>query len=159
MAFQGDFERILDWLKIKTQILVVTNIFEKYIELFNCDKNSITIFQTNLNCKYDNGVTQVKHHEYDNYKITVLKLQYVSFFRSECFSRLLIFKVAARSVYQLSIRNCITPRLRGLCNKTGTRGSILVSSMVLILENNPNMTFPLSYNLIFIFLSHTCSGI
>lgn len=32
MAFQGDFERILDWLKIKTQILVVTNIFEKYIE-------------------------------------------------------------------------------------------------------------------------------
>lgn len=159
MTFQGDFERILDWLKIKTQILVVTNIFEKYIELFNCDKNSITIFQTNLNCKYDNGVTQVKHHEYDNYKITVLKLQYVSFFRSECFSRLLIFKVAARSVYQLSIRNCITPRLRGLCNKTGTRGSILVSSMVLILENNPNMTFPLSYNLIFIFLSHTCSGI
>lgn len=159
MAFQGDFERILDWLKKKTQILVVTNIFEKYIELFNCDKNSITIFQTNLNCKYDNGVTQVKHHEYDNYTITVLKLQYVSFFRSECFSRLLIFKVAARSVYQLSIRNCITPRLRGLCNKTGTRGSILVSSMVLILENNPNMTFPLSYNLIFIFLSHTCSGI
>lgn len=159
MAFQGDFERILDWLKKKTQILVVTNIFEKYIELFNCDKNSITIFQTNLNCKYDNGVTQVQHHEYDNYKITVLKLQYVSFFRSECFSRLLIFKVAARSVYQLSIRNCITPRLRGLCNKTGTRGSILVSSMVLILENNPNMTFPLSYNLIFIFLSHTCSGI
>lgn len=159
MAFQGDFDRILDWLKIKTQILVVTNIFEKYIELFNCDKNSITIFQTNLNCKYDNGVTQVQHHEYDNYKITVLKLQYVSFFRSECFSRLLIFKVAARSVYQLSIRNCITPRLRGLCNKTGTRGSILVSSMVLILENNPNMTFPLSYNLIFIFLSHTCSGI
>lgn len=159
MAFQGDFERILDWLKIKTQILVVTNIFEKYIELFNCDKNSITIFQTNLNCKYDNGVTQVQHHEYDNYTITVLKLQYVSFFRSECFSRLLIFKVAARSVYQLSIRNCITPRLRGLYNKTGTRGSILVSSMVLILENNPNMTFPLSYNLIFIFLSHTCSGI
>lgn len=51
MAFQGDFERILDWLKKKTtQILVVTNIFEKYIELFNCDKNSITIFQTNLNC-------------------------------------------------------------------------------------------------------------
>lgn len=159
MAFQGDFERILDWLKKKTQILVVTNIFEKYIELFNCDKNSITIFQTNLNCKYDNGVTQVQHNEYDNYTITVLKLQYVSFFRSECFSRLLIFKVAARSVYQLSIRNCITPRLRGLCNKTGTRGSILVSSMVLILENNPNMTFPLSYNLIFIFLSHTCSGI
>lgn len=159
MAFQGDFERILDWLKKNPQILVVTNIFEKYIELFNCDKNSITIFQTNLNCKYDNVVTQVQHHEYDNYKITVLKLQYVSFFRSECFSRLLIFKVAARSVYQLSIRNCITPRLRGLCNKTGTRGSILVSSMVLILENNPNMTFPLSYNLIFIFLSHTCSGI
>lgn len=159
MAFQGDFERILDWLKKKTQILVVTNIFEIYIELFNCDKNSITIFQTNLNCKYDNCVTQVQHHEYDNYKITVLKLQYVSFFRTECFSRLLIFKVAARSVYQLSIRNCITPRLRGLCNKTGTRGSILVSSMVLILENNPNMTFPLSYNLIFIFLSHTCSGI
>lgn len=159
MAFQGDFERILDWLKKNPQILVVTNIFEKYIELFNCDKNSITIFQTNLNCKYDNCVTQVKPHEYDNYKITVLKLQYVSFFRSECFSRLLIFKVAARSVYQLSIRNCITPRLRGLCNKTGTRGSILVSSMVLILENNPNMTFPLSYNLIFIFLSHTCSGI
>lgn len=159
MAFQGDFERILDWLKKKPQILVVTHIFEKYIELFNCDKNSITIFQTNLNCKYDNGVTQVKHHEYDNYKITVLKLQYVSFFRSECFSRLLIFKVAAQSVYQLSIRNCITPRLRGLCNKTGTRGSILVSSMVLILENNPNKTFPLSYNLIFIFLSHTCSGI
>lgn len=159
MTLQGDFERILDWLKKKTQILVVTNIFEKYIELFNFDKNSITIFQTNLNCKYDNGVTQVQHHEYDNYKITVLKLQYVSFFRSECFSRLLIFKVAARSVYQLSIRNCITPRLRGLYNKTGTRGSILVSSMVLILENNPNMTFPLSYNLIFIFLSHTCSGI
>lgn len=125
----------------------------------NFDKNSITIFQTNLNCKYDNCVTRVKHHEYDNYKITVLKLQYVSFFRSECFSRLLIFKVAARSVYQLSIRNCITPRLRGLCKKTGTRGSILVSSMVLILENNPNMTFPLSYNLIFISLSHTCSGI
>lgn len=159
MAYQGDFERILDWLKKKNQILVVTNIFEKYIELFNCDKNSITIFQTNLNCKYDNCVTQVQHHEYDNYKITVLKLQYVSFFRNECFSRLLIFKVAARSVYQLSIRNCITPRLRGLYNKTGTRGSILVSSMVLILENNPNMTFPLSYNLIFIFLSHTCSGI
>lgn len=159
MAFQGDFERILDWLKKNPQILVVTNIFEKYIELFNCDKNSITIFQTNLNCKYDNGVTLVKHDEYDNYKITVLKLQYVSFFRSECFSRLLIFKVAARSVYQLSIRNCITPRLRGLYNNTGTRGSILVSSMVLILENNPNMTFPLSYNLIFIFLSHTCSGI
>lgn len=159
MAFQGDFERILDWLKKKFQILVVTHIFEKYIELFNCDKNSITIFQTNLNCKYDNVVTQVQHHEYDNYTITVLKLQYVSFFRSECFSRLLIFKVAARSVYQLSIRNCITPRLRGLYNKTGTRGSILVSSMVLILENNPNMTFPLSYNLIFIFLSHTCSGI
>lgn len=159
MAFLGDFERILDWLKKKFQILVVTHIFEKYIELFNCDKNSITIFQTNLNCKYDNCVTQVQHHEYDNYKITVLKLQYVSFFRSECFSRLLIFKVAARSVYQLSIRNCITPRLWGLCNKTGTRGSILVSSMVLILENNPNMTFPLSYNLIFIFLSHTCSGI
>lgn len=133
MAFQGDFERILDWLKKKPQILVVTNIFEKYIELFNFDKNFITIFQTNLNCKYDNGVTQVKH-EYDNYKITVLKLQYVSFFRNECFSRLLIFKVAARSVYQLSIRNCITPRLRGLYNKTGTRGSILVSSMVLILE-------------------------
>lgn len=159
MAFQGDFERILDWLKKNPQILVVTHIFEKYIELFNFDKNFITIFQTNLNCKYDNCVTQVQHHEYDNYKITVLKLQYVSFFRSECFSRLLIFKVAARSVYQLSIRNCITPRLRGLYNKTGTRGSILVSSMVLILENNPNMTFPLSYNLIFIFLSHTCSGI
>lgn len=134
MAFQGDFERILDWLKKKNQILVVTNIFEKYIELFNFDKNFITIFQTNLNCKYDNCVTQVQHHEYDNYKITVLKLQYVSFFRNECFSRLLIFKVAARSVYQLSIRNCITPRLRGLYNKTGTRGSILVSSMVLILE-------------------------
>lgn len=50
MAFQGDFERILDWLKKKIQILVVTHIFEKYIELFNCDKNSITIFQTNLNC-------------------------------------------------------------------------------------------------------------
>lgn len=159
MAFQGDFERILDWLKKTPQILVVTHIFEKYIELFNFDKNFITIFQTNLNCKYDNCVTQVQHHEYDNYKITVLKLQYVSFFRSECFSRLLIFKVAARSVYQLSIRNCITPRLRGLYNKTGTRGSILVLSMVLILENNPNMTFPLSYNLIFIFLSHTCSGI
>lgn len=134
MAFQGDFERILDWLKKKNQILVVTNIFEKYIELFNFDKNFITIFQTNLNCKYDNCVTQVQHHEYDNYKITVLKLQYVSFFRNECFSRLLIFKVAARSVYELSIRNCITPRLRGLYNKTGTRGSILVSSMVLILE-------------------------
>lgn len=66
MTFQGDFERILDWLKKNPQILVVTNIFEKYIELFNCDKNSITIFQTNLNCKYDNCVTQVKHHEYDN---------------------------------------------------------------------------------------------
>ena len=118
-------------------------------------------FQTILNCKYDNCVTQVKHHEYDKYKITVFKLQYVSssFFRCECFSRLLILIVAARSVYQLSVRNGITPRLRGLCNKTGTRGNILVSSMVLISENNPNMTFPLSYNLIFIFLSHTCSGI
>lgn len=80
MTFQGDFERILDWLKKNPQILVVTNIFEKYIELFNCDKNSITIFQTNLNCKYDNVVTQVQHHEYDNYKITVLKLQYGFFF-------------------------------------------------------------------------------
>lgn len=85
MAFQGDFERILDWLKKNPQILVVTNIFEKYIELFNCDKNSITIFQTNLNCKYDNGVTLVKHDEYDNYKITVLKLQYVSFFSKRVF--------------------------------------------------------------------------
>lgn len=85
MAFQGDFERILDWLKKNPQILVVTNIFEKYIELFNFDKNSITIFQTNLNCKYDNGVTQVQHHEYDNYKITVLKLQYVSFFSKRVF--------------------------------------------------------------------------
>lgn len=85
MAFQGDFERILDWLKKKPQILVVTHIFEKYIELFNCDKNSITIFQTNLNCKYDNCVTQVQHHEYDNYTITVLKLQYVSFFSKRVF--------------------------------------------------------------------------
>lgn len=159
MAFQGDFERILDWLKKKNPDIGCYKYIWKIYWIFNCDKHSITIFQTNLNCKYDNCVTQVQHHEYDNYKITVLKLQYVSFFRSECFSRLLIFKVAARSVYQLSIRNCITPRLRGLCNKTGTRGSILVSSMVLISENNPNMTFPLSYNLIFIFLSHTCSGI
>lgn len=38
MAFQGDFERILDWLKIKTQILVVTNIFEKYIEFLIATK-------------------------------------------------------------------------------------------------------------------------
>lgn len=85
MAFQGDFERILDWLKKKNPDIGCYKYIWKIYWIFNCDKNSITIFQTNLNCKYDNGVTQVKHHEYDNYKITVLKLQYVSFFSKRVF--------------------------------------------------------------------------
>lgn len=38
MAFQGDFERILDWLKKKPQILVVTNIFENILNFLIATK-------------------------------------------------------------------------------------------------------------------------
>lgn len=106
-------------------------------------------FWTNLYCKYD-CVTQVNIVS----KITIKPLSWrystnsFSFFSASVSTVCLIFIVAARSEYISAFCSQIysvyihflqsKQRLRGLCNKAVTRGRILVSSMVLESENNPN---------------------